>query len=122
MRPGIALNGLFHNPCSTREMQSSYRVVVFYTACVAALSRLGTCIFYVTASSFFDFCVSRSPFVPHVCSADGFRSTRAAYVKVWLELERKNMDQAQSELEVELLWGQLDRREKELNMSKIGAR
>lgn len=28
----------------------------------------------------------------------------------------------QSELEVELLWGQLDRREKELNMSKIGAR
>eukprot|EP00903_Cladosiphon_okamuranus_P013783 g12829.t1 len=54
--------------------------------------------------------------------ADGFRSTRAAYVKVWLELERKNMDQAQSELEVELLWGQLDRREKELNMSKIGAR
>lgn len=43
-------------------------------------------------------------------------------MKVWLELERKNMDQAQSELEVELLWGQLDRREKELNMSKIGAR
>lgn len=29
---------------------------------------------------------------------------------------------AQSVLEVELLWGQLDRREKELNMSKIGAR
>ena len=27
--------------------------------------------------------------------AEGFRSTRAAYVKVWLELERKNMDQAQ---------------------------
>ncbi len=27
--------------------------------------------------------------------ADGFRSTRASYVKVWLELERKNMDQAQ---------------------------
>lgn len=29
---------------------------------------------------------------------------------------------AQSVLEVELLWSQLDRREKELNMSKIGAR
>ncbi|CAM9137233.1 unnamed protein product, partial [Hapterophycus canaliculatus] len=55
-------------------------------------------------------------------TAEGFQSNRAAYVKVWLELERKNMDQAQSALEVELLWGQLDRREKELNMSKIGAR
>lgn len=28
----------------------------------------------------------------------------------------------QSVMEVDLLWGQLDRREKELNMSKIGAR
>ncbi|CAM9135300.1 unnamed protein product [Discosporangium mesarthrocarpum] len=54
--------------------------------------------------------------------AEGFRQTRAEYVKVWLALERKNMETSQSVLEVDLLWDQLDRREKELNMSKIGAR
>lgn len=46
-----------------------------------------------------DSSLRRRPFFaihcPVISAAEGFRNTRAAYVQVWLELERKNMDQAQ---------------------------
>lgn len=110
--------------CCLSSLDSRARVLLYLHTYVTHLLVLVFGLFLVLfISALLSSPLLSSSLLPNVLlSADGFRSTRAAYVKVWLELERKNMDQAQSELEVELLWGQLDRREKELNMSKIGAR
>lgn len=93
-------------------------IFIFFSLCTCRVLRAFECVFLSLTLLLFSYRMASSRAVivvvlkclghlsahfaaPHeyvptpIPAAEGFRSTRAAYVKVWLELERKNMDQAQ---------------------------